>query len=331
MSAQKKIIKIILLLAATCDASFQVAFAHTLKIRLENNLNVRREDGNSLARETTLPRGTVIEITEAQMRVAQSKTYIRGGVVQAPLDFVTGFKILSAPGMSGSVVAELSNRSQENALFLAKTYVSRGTVLERRDDAQQVRLNEDALIIDSTDATTEMVVTLSTSNAAVAADDTQTEAIVAPQSGECTDCQEGVAVQAQQDAQEIADSTLPRNDLSWISPIEGGYCRIGDGFGWRIHPTTGQRQFHTALDLPRGGAASMAGTHVLAPFSGEITDMWSDATCGTYIKIRSDDGHYFLSCKTTGDDRITCRNSHVSPATTASSTTAAAATTAKRT
>jgi murein DD-endopeptidase MepM/ murein hydrolase activator NlpD len=53
-------------------------------------------------------------------------------------------------------------------------------------------------------------------------------------------------------------------------------------FGYRIHPVTGQRQFHQGLDI-----AAPLGSYVRNWWSGQVVELSDHTACGTLIKISS--------------------------------------------
>ncbi len=69
--------------------------------------------------------------------------------------------------------------------------------------------------------------------------------------------------------------------LPTLKPIPGGL----DGYGWRIHPIYGYRQFHPAVDM---GAAK--GTPIKAAATGYVTEAEYSSTAGNYIKINHGNG-----------------------------------------
>ena len=65
--------------------------------------------------------------------------------------------------------------------------------------------------------------------------------------------------------------TLPvRPGRAWPLP---GYPTLSSGYGWRLHPITGERQFHTGIDIP-----APWGTAVQSPVRGQIVRIERD--CG---------------------------------------------------
>lgn len=51
-------------------------------------------------------------------------------------------------------------------------------------------------------------------------------------------------------------------------------------FGWRIHPITHARQFHTGVDI-----GSIAGVPILAAADGVVTTAASSSSAGNYVVI----------------------------------------------
>jgi murein DD-endopeptidase MepM/ murein hydrolase activator NlpD len=68
---------------------------------------------------------------------------------------------------------------------------------------------------------------------------------------------------------EIRDYLRQQRDIYFAtpkgSPIEEGYYYISSNFGWRKHPKTGRRDFHTGIDL-----AAWPGTQVKATADGIV-------------------------------------------------------------
>lgn len=64
-------------------------------------------------------------------------------------------------------------------------------------------------------------------------------------------------------------------------PVEN-FQSYTSGFGYRINPVTGQRQFHQGLDL-----AAPLGSYVRSWWSGQVVELSDHTACGTMIKIRS--------------------------------------------
>lgn len=69
-----------------------------------------------------------------------------------------------------------------------------------------------------------------------------------------------------------------------ISPVDLAKAKIGDGFGFRIHPATKTNKMHNGIDfmLPEGES-------VMATASGEVVDVGSDKDRGTYVNIKHDE------------------------------------------
>ena len=88
---------------------------------------------------------------------------------------------------------------------------------------------------------------------------------------------------------------LPKNiaaiDLNSISkfslPVTG---LISSGFGWRIHPVTGERKLHKGVDF-----AAPTGTPIFAAADGLVTDAgWTDDGYGNIVELRHHDGSVTL-------------------------------------
>ena len=64
-------------------------------------------------------------------------------------------------------------------------------------------------------------------------------------------------------------------------PVEN-FQAYTSGFGYRIHPITGQRQMHQGLDL-----AAPLGSYVRSWWGGQIVHLSDHTGCGTMIQIQS--------------------------------------------
>jgi murein DD-endopeptidase MepM/ murein hydrolase activator NlpD len=67
-------------------------------------------------------------------------------------------------------------------------------------------------------------------------------------------------------------------------PVADG--RLGDGFGWRIHPILGDRRFHEGVDY-----AAPFGSPVTAAGAGVVEKIDEESGYGRYIRIRHDFGY----------------------------------------
>jgi len=93
---------------------------------------------------------------------------------------------------------------------------------------------------------------------------------------------------------------LPQNiaaiDLNSISnfslPVTG--AAISSGFGWRVHPITGERKLHKGVDF-----AAPTGTPIFAAASGVVTYAgWSDDGYGNVVELRHENGELTLYAHT---------------------------------
>ncbi|MGY6528417.1 MAG: M23 family metallopeptidase [Cyanobacterium sp.] len=64
-------------------------------------------------------------------------------------------------------------------------------------------------------------------------------------------------------------------------PVEN-FQRYTSPFGYRIHPITGRRQFHSGLDI-----AAPLGSYIRNWWGGEVVALSDNTGCGTMITIRS--------------------------------------------
>ncbi len=82
-------------------------------------------------------------------------------------------------------------------------------------------------------------------------------------------------------------SSLPVPDYATMAPITINYPltpplsgKITSGFGYRLHPVTGERDFHTGIDI-----AAAEGTPVVAALPGIVTEVGYDGIYGNYVRM----------------------------------------------
>ena len=87
------------------------------------------------------------------------------------------------------------------------------------------------------------------------------------------------------------DKYIPNvGDLSnWAWPSESGWV-ITDNYGWRIHPITGERKFHNAIDIAGTGYNSA----IYAANNGTVIIKEKHYSYGNYIVINHNNGYYTL-------------------------------------
>lgn len=73
-----------------------------------------------------------------------------------------------------------------------------------------------------------------------------------------------------------------------VMPVQG---KVTSGFGYRVHPVTGNRSFHTGIDL-----AAAQGTPVLAAYGGTVQETGYTNGRGNYILIKHSDALQTLYC-----------------------------------
>ena len=74
----------------------------------------------------------------------------------------------------------------------------------------------------------------------------------------------------------------PSPPFSLCRPVEG---ETGDGFGWRVHPLTGDTRFHYGVDFE-----AAEGTPVTAVADGEVLVSGSNTTAGNYLILSHGEG-----------------------------------------
>lgn len=87
------------------------------------------------------------------------------------------------------------------------------------------------------------------------------------------------------------DKAIPNvGDLNnWAWPSESGWTST-DGWGWRIHPITGERAFHYGIDIAGTGYNSA----IYAANNGTIITMEKHYSFGNYVVINHNNGYYTL-------------------------------------
>lgn len=86
------------------------------------------------------------------------------------------------------------------------------------------------------------------------------------------------------------DGAVTDEEILFSCPVE--YERISDGFGTRIHPTTGEEKLHSGIDF-----AAEQGTAVTAAADGIVVKTGEDTACGRYVIILHGNGDAtYYSC-----------------------------------
>lgn len=73
-----------------------------------------------------------------------------------------------------------------------------------------------------------------------------------------------------------------------VMPVQG---KVTSGFGYRIHPITGNRSFHTGIDL-----AAPEGTEILASYGGTVEETGFTNGRGNFILLRHGENLQTLYC-----------------------------------
>lgn len=75
------------------------------------------------------------------------------------------------------------------------------------------------------------------------------------------------------------------NTSAWAKPLKASY-RISSPFGWRIHPISGEKKFHSGLDM----ATATANIPVYAPANGKVAALGNQGNSGLGKYITLDNG-----------------------------------------
>lgn len=73
-----------------------------------------------------------------------------------------------------------------------------------------------------------------------------------------------------------------------VMPVQG---KVTSGFGYRIHPITGNRSFHTGIDL-----AAAEGTPIAAAYTGQVQQTGYTSGRGNYILLRHGENLQTMYC-----------------------------------
>lgn len=74
------------------------------------------------------------------------------------------------------------------------------------------------------------------------------------------------------------------SEAFWPLPAEAT-DKISSGYGYRIHPITGQRSFHDGIDI-----VAAPGTEVMSTGQGTVEEAGRKIKLGNYIRVRHEDG-----------------------------------------
>jgi murein DD-endopeptidase MepM/ murein hydrolase activator NlpD len=66
-----------------------------------------------------------------------------------------------------------------------------------------------------------------------------------------------------------------------VPPVDLAKAKIGDGYGYRIHPATKENKMHTGIDF-----ILAEGDSVSAPANGVVVDVVEDKLRGIYVTIK---------------------------------------------
>lgn len=66
----------------------------------------------------------------------------------------------------------------------------------------------------------------------------------------------------------------------FLWPLDPEYTRISSGYGWRIHPVTGKRQFHRGIDIP-----APYGSNIYAVNDGTVIEVSHNYADGYYVTV----------------------------------------------
>ena len=99
-----------------------------------------------------------------------------------------------------------------------------------------------------------------------------------------TTCAFGAIVNPLQNSSAQAQTVPVKSSSPWSQasfPVEN-FQAYTSGFGYRIHPVTGKKSFHSGLDL-----AAPLGSYVRSWWGGKIVGLSDHTACGTMVRIQS--------------------------------------------
>ena len=86
-----------------------------------------------------------------------------------------------------------------------------------------------------------------------------------------------------------SDFEFDENTVEVLSPVKSS--EVTSPFGWRIHPITGEDDFHTGIDI-----AAPKSTEITAPFDGTVTSVkMDDRIYGNCLQITRGNVSVFLA------------------------------------
>lgn len=83
----------------------------------------------------------------------------------------------------------------------------------------------------------------------------------------------------------IVDGSEPRYEGGMFCFPLADYVRVSSDYGWRIHPISGERKFHSGIDF-----AAVSGTAIYAVADGMVTTAGFNSSMGNYVKIDHGNG-----------------------------------------
>lgn len=167
---------------------------------------------------------------------------------------------------------DANGRCISGCLYPGITMQQELEILDRNTDAARVLL-QDYLRYHATLPTTPSEQTTSPTSDSPA--NTQTVPTVPVAPPRCTPNNPDIPV----------DQTLPVGE-----PLTG-HPRITSQYGPRIHPVTGNRSTHKAIDF-----AAPIGTPVFSTANGTVAAVWTDKTCGNGLRISHAQGMETVYC-----------------------------------
>lgn len=84
---------------------------------------------------------------------------------------------------------------------------------------------------------------------------------------------------------ESAQEDLPEAAPKYVFPLENTGAAVTDVFGWREHPVTGTRAYHSGVDLEASG-----GSNVLAAADGTVLMAEYNEAYGYFVQLEHEDG-----------------------------------------
>ena len=133
-------------------SSFE-ALGQSVQVRLDRDINIRSpEEGTLLSRVATLPKGSIVELSIDSFKTATSMRFTGSGASESSQEFVKGVRVISAPGVSETVVRNLNSRNSARGLYMAKQLLGEAEVVSVGEQTQAIVTNRPSDVFQDDDS-----------------------------------------------------------------------------------------------------------------------------------------------------------------------------------